>query len=394
MLALQTLTRQLAFIGKELVEVLRRPGAVLSLIGGPFLIMALFGSGYTGIRPPLRTVLVVPPDSGLTTDRATYQELAPGLDIIDLVSDAEAAEAELRNRSVDIVVVAPTGLGDRFRAGEQSTIEVRVNTADPVAEANAGVLAARMAHEVNARLIEEAAAEGEGYALKAGRPEAVAIPPEVIAAPTRAELVNVAPTEPTVVSYFGPAVLALVLQHMAVTLVALSLVRERTSGMIELFRVSPLTTIELVTGKVVAFGVMAAGIGVATVVLLRWLGVPELGDPVYLVGVFGLLLLASLGLGLFIAVASDSERQAVQLSLLVLLASVFFSGFVLSVDEFSPLLRGVAYLLPVTHGIRLAQDVMLLGWTNAPWHAAALATIAAVLLVASWALLRRGMTRI
>ena len=43
-----------------------------------------------------------------------------------------------------------------------------------------------------------------------------------------------------------------------------------------------------------------------------------------------LLLVASLGLGLFIAVVSDSERQAVQLSLLVLLASVFFSGFVLS----------------------------------------------------------------
>ena len=48
-----------------------------------------------------------------------------------------------------------------------------------------------------------------------------------------------------------------------------------------------------------------------------------------------LLLLASLGLGLLIAVISDSERQAVQLSLLVLLASVFFSGFVLAIDEFT-----------------------------------------------------------
>ena len=67
-----------------------------------------------------------------------------------------------------------------------------------------------------------------------------------------------------------------------------------------------------------------------------------------------LLLVASLGLGLFIAVVSDSERQAVQLSLLVLLASVFFSGFVLPIDEFTEPVRALAYMLPVTHGIRAA----------------------------------------
>ncbi len=89
-----------------------------------------------------------------------------------------------------------------------------------------------------------------------------------------------------------------------------------------------------------------------------------------------------------------SERQAVQLSLLVLLASVFFSGFVLSIDEFIPQVRALAYALPVTHGIRLAQDVMLRGWTNEVWHVWALLGIALVLIVASWALLRRGMARI
>ena len=41
------------------------------------------------------------------------------------------------------------------------------------------------------------------------------------------------------------------------------------------------------------------------------------------------------------------------------------SGFVLNVDEFEPAVRGVAYVLPVTHGIRLAQDVMLHGWITA-----------------------------
>ena len=106
-----------------------------------------------------------------------------------------------------------------------------------------------------------------------------------------------------------------------------------------------------------------------------------------------MLLLASLGLGLLIAVVSDSERQAVQLSLLVLLASVFFSGFVLSIDQFSPPVRALAYALPVTHGIQLLQDLMLRGTTAAQWQAAALGVIALVTLVAAWLGLRRGMQR-
>ena len=41
----KTLTRILAIVGKELVSVVRRPGALISLVLGPFLIMALFGVG-------------------------------------------------------------------------------------------------------------------------------------------------------------------------------------------------------------------------------------------------------------------------------------------------------------------------------------------------------------
>lgn len=394
MIVLQTLTRLLAFVGKELVEVVRRPGALLSLIVGPFLIMAIFGLGYQGFRTPLRTVVVIPADSGLPTDLATYQNLAPGMEVQEISQDRAATEQRLRDRTIDVAIIAPPQLQQRFQAGQQSVIEVKVNVVDPTQQAYAGVLAAQLSSEVNRRIIEQAAGQGQAYAVNAGQPNATQIPPDVIAEPTRAELENVAPTTPTVVSFFGAAVVALILQHLALTLVALSLVRERTSGIIELFRVAPVSTWEIIVGKILAFGVLAAVVGGATVALLGVLGVPLLGSAWFLAGVLGLLLLASLGLGILIAILSDSERQAVQLSLLVLLASVFFSGFVLSIDEFIPQVRALAYALPVTHGIRLAQDVMLRGWTNEVWHVWALLGIALVLIVASWALLRRGMARI
>ena len=49
-------TRTVAFFIKEIIEVIRRPGVLVSLILGPFLIMALFGIGYSGYRKPLETV--------------------------------------------------------------------------------------------------------------------------------------------------------------------------------------------------------------------------------------------------------------------------------------------------------------------------------------------------
>ena len=387
--------RLLAFVGKELTETLRRPGAIVSLVLGPFLIMAVFGLGYNGVKRPLETVVVAPPTSGLPADAASYQALAgAGLHIAEVTMDRSTGEARLAAGTADVVIVAPEDPDARFQAGEQSIIEVLVDTVDPVAVNYAGFLAAGLASEVNRQIIERAAAEGQGYALAAGEANAAAIPPNVVAAPTRAQLTNQAPSQPGVIAYFAPAVLALILQHMAVTLVALSLVRERTSGVIELFRIAPVSSGEVLGGKVLAFGLLGGGIATITLALMvAAFGVPILGDQGVIAGTIALLLVASLGLGLFIATISDSERQAVQLSLLVLLASVFFSGFVLSIDEFTPAVRAVAYALPVTHGIRLLQDLMLRGGTNEAWEFLALGVIAMVTLVGAWVLLRRGMTR-
>ena len=390
-----TVLRLLALVGKELVEVVRRPGALLSLVLGPFLIMAVFGLGYNGVHRALETVVVVPPEAGLPTDVKTYQDLAGGgLHIAAVVDDAAQAEAGLQDGSIDVVVVAPADAEAQFKAGKRSVIEVVVNTVDPLRADYAGFLASNVSNAVNQTIIRKAVEESEGYATAASGGSAAVIPPEVVAAPTEARVTNVAPSEPRVLSYFGPAVLALILQHLAVTLVALSLVRERTSGVIELFRVAPVNAWEVMAGKVLAYLLIGAGIAAITVWLLVGVfQVPMLGDPAALAVTIGLVLLASLGIGLVIAVVSDSERQAVQLSLLLLLASVFFSGFVLAISEFSEPVRALAFTLPVTHGIRLMQDIMLRGGTTQTWEYAALGLIAFVTFAASWLGLRRNMAK-
>jgi ABC-2 type transport system permease protein len=315
----------------------------------------------------------------------------PGVDLVSVQADVESARQALRDQAVDVVIVAPSDLQANFEAGRQSTILVEYNIVSPVKANYALVLAQQLAYGVNQQIIERAAAKGVSEVGTLGRTSP--IPPAVIAAPTRADPHNLAPVDPSLTSFFGPAVLALILQHMAVTLTALSLVRERHTGVFDVLRVSPVSAVEIILGKLVAFAILGAGMSVVILGLLVYaFHAPFLGDA-GLVGItIGLVLAASLGIGLLISVISDSERQAVQLALLVLLGSVFFSGFILDVQQFIPAVQVIGDLLPVTHGIRLLQDLMLRGATTESWRLSALLVIALVTLATTWGFLRRGLS--
>ena len=391
---LKSLIRVTSFIGKELRELRRRPGVIATLVLGPLLVMMLFGIGYTGQRTPFTAEVVLPPDSGMPTDPAFYQEMTEDRMTVQQVgTDKEAAIQRLRDQEVALVVVAPVDAEGRLRNGEQSVIEVYWNEVDPLDDGLARLAMQIMVGELNQEIIRRAAAEGLTVAQAEG--QAIELDPNVIAEPTRAEEQNVAETAPGTIAFFGPAVFALVLQHLAITLTALSLVRERLSGQMDRYRVSPLNSAELLIGKYVAYAffslLVSAIVGGA---MVAWLGVPNLSDWPILVGIVLLLTFASLGVGILISLVADSERQAVQLSMLVLLASVFFSGFVLPVEDFIEAVRPVAYALPVTHGIATLQEAMLRGQVSSVWMLGALAGIGLLLYVIALLRLRRLMHRV
>ncbi|HEV8053360.1 MAG: ABC transporter permease [Chloroflexi bacterium] len=389
----KSLTRIFSQARKELLQVTRRPAAFASLILGPFLLMALFGAGFTGVRAPLTTVLVIPPELDLPRDAQFYQDLSgPALRIVGIADRADEALASLDARDLDLVVIAPADATQALREGRQAEITVAFDEIDPALDTYDRVLAYNLSQAVNKEIITRAVQEGEAYALAQleGQGDLTQIPPEVIAAPTRANTVNQSPVTPSIVHFFAPAILALILQHMAVTMSALSLVRERLSGTMELFRVSPATSMELLAGKYIGFAVISAIIATAIVLLVVYgLGTPMLGSPLALAAILALVVFASLGLGLLISVIADSERQAVQLALLVLLASVFFSGIVLPVQDFRVPVQVLSYVLPVTHGITLLQNVMLRGEIGDVWQIAVLGVEGLILFILTALLLRR-----
>jgi ABC-2 type transport system permease protein len=206
--------------------------------------------------------------------------------------------------------------------------------------------------------------------------DATRVPPDVLASPFSVQATNTVPAEPTAIGFFTPAVVVLLLQHIAVSLASLSMVRDRLLGAMEIYRVAPVRPLEIILGKSLSYGLLLGLVGAALVFLVnRLLGVPILGDPLWAVLTLGLLLFSSLGLGFFVAGFAETETQAVQLAMLVLLASIFFGGFFLALDTLWQPIRAISYLLPVTLGSLDLRDVMLRGATPEPATLVALALI-------------------
>jgi ABC-2 type transport system permease protein len=253
---------------------------------------------------------------------------------------------------------------------------------DAILEEESGAGAATEAREIESAL-------GD---LRGHLDRAQALDPEVLVSPFGAEVEQIAATPPQPAIFYVPGTLILLIQHLGVTFAGLSLVRERQLGLTDLFRVSPLTVTEALTGKYLAFLMMAGGVAAILTGTMFLFGVPTPYSTLGYVLVLVFVILASLGLGFLISAISRTDSQAIQYSMTVLLVSIFFSGFILPLEQLIPPVRVLSYLIPGTYGVAALQDLLFRGVRVETWLAVGLVAYAALLAVASWWAVRRDVT--
>ncbi|NTU85415.1 MAG: ABC transporter permease [Chloroflexales bacterium] len=227
-------------------------------------------------------------------------------------------------------------------------------------------------------LAEIAAAKSDLRVLNGSLEIFVSTPADRLVSPVTQSYSNLRGAAYPAVVFYAPGVLALLIQHTAITLGALALVRERMMGAFEVFRVAPVSLPQLIIGKYLGYTVFIALAAVALIVAMALLGVPLLGSWLEFAGLILLLIVASLGVGFLISALSGSDSQAIQLAMISLLLSIFFSGFFIALESFAWPALPVAYSIPMTHGLAGFQSVMLKGIPVAGWSWLGLAIIAVV----------------
>lgn len=458
------LIKALSFFIKEFHDIRRQPRLLLSLVGGPMLVLGAFGATFRSSMPYISTVLVWPENGvpGVNREQA-IEFIGSKFRLVDVTSDEEAAMAMLEAGQVDAVQIIPDG---NFAPGDQQRPEIRVfsRSIDPTAEAWIRSMAYGELNFVNQQLLAQEAVQAKGKAqeidgslagyqadfeelradiqnleiertrrelremrellqelviflppaslaqanvspelsdvyrdinllqddlnemedaldasetaLRSERLDSaideikqlrstigvfVDLPAENIISPVRETYTNLRGSTYSLVIFYAPSVLALLIQQLAVTLASLGLVRERQMGSFEMFRVSPLVFSQILLGKSLAYILYVTVAGVILTALLALLKVPL---PVYALQHVALLVLlatASVGLGFLISAVSQTDSQAIQLTMLVLLLSIFFTGFFLPLTGFSWPAWIIGAMLPMTHAIEGFQELLLKG---------------------------------
>jgi len=159
-----------------------------------------------------------------------------------------------------------------------------------------------------------------------------------------------------------PGLIGVILTMTMVLFTGVAIVRERERGNMELLIATPLSSSELMIGKVLPYA--AIGLIQTTVILVLgvWLfDVPVRGSllDVYLASV--LLILANLTLGLLISTKAQSQFQAMQMTFFVFLPSILLSGFMFPFAGMPRVVQWLAEVLPLTHFLRLIRGIMLRG---------------------------------
>ena len=163
-------------------------------------------------------------------------------------------------------------------------------------------------------------------------------------------------------NFYIPGVIGIVLQIGTTFATATAVVREREKGTLETLLVSPLSRWGLMLGKLVPY--LCIGMTMATLLFLfmRYLfGVPIAGNVIAMMFATFVYVFALLSLGLLVATKAENQMQALQISMVFMLPSVFFSGFVFPRETMPWIFQALGALLPATYFISLARAIILRG---------------------------------
>ncbi len=331
---MNSLSRLIAIVRKE-VRQLRRDRLTFGMVVGlPIIQMLLFGYAINTDVRNLRTAIANEADSHLSREFVAAIGQSQVANIVAHVDSPVALEELLRRGDVSIGVHIPHDFDRRVVDADRAAAHLLVDGSDPTILGVANQLV-RMP-----------------LAFDSAEPEPRRLDNLVVRPyynPERRTPVNIV-----------PGLMGVILTMTMMLFTAVAIVRERERGNLELLINTPLSSAELMIGKVIPYIL----IGLIQLALILAVGrllfeVPVRGSIADLYMAAALFIAANLALGLLISTIAKTQFQAMQMTVFVLLPSILLSGFMFPFDGMPRFAQVLGELLPNTHFIRLTRGIML-----------------------------------
>jgi ABC-2 type transport system permease protein len=339
--------RILAIAKKEYRQLKRDTRMLFIVFFFPVVLLAIFGYAINFDVKHIKIAVYDQDKSDYTREYVDGLISSEYFDLVKYVSDDNEIKTLLDEKIVQAVIVFPNDLSRRLNNNEEVKVQYLVDGVD-------GNTATVIVNYVNAATFSYSLKLTEEYLAVTGKKMYVPISlePRFWFNP---ELVSVL--------FLIPGLMGMILIITAVISVSLSIVREKERGTIEQINVSPLSSLELIIGKILPYIVIS--LINATIVLTAGyvlFGVAIKGDPLLLLLGTLTFLFAAIGLGIFISTVADSQQVAFQAAnVSSLLPSLILSGFIFPIESMPTVIQWVTNITPAKFYIVILRAILLRG---------------------------------
>lgn len=331
----------ITFVRKEFYHVLRDRKTLLILFGMPVVQILIFGFALTNEVKNSQIVVM-----DYSKDIATQQiiskiEASRYFTIEKSILDYKQVEAAFKEGKIKLAVIFPANFNDDLVHLNRAQVQVIADASDPNI--------ANMLTNYITSIVQD-------YQSDLNKTLAV---PYRITAETRM-LYN--PQQKSVHSMV-PGVMALILMLVCVMMTAISIVREKETGTMEVLLVSPFKPFLVILSKAVPYLLLSL-INVITILLMSvyLLELPINGNVFLLFGISTLYIITCLSLGILISIKTETQQAAMTISLMgMLLPTIMFSGFMFPIENMPLPLQIISNVVPAKWYNIIIKSIMIKG---------------------------------
>jgi ABC-2 type transport system permease protein len=342
------LRRTRAIARKEIIQVWRDPRSLMVVLLMPLMQMALLGYG---VNLDIKHVTICTFDrEGSQRSEALMKafQASPYFDIVEAEHDYDSVKRAIDRGRCKMAIVIPPDFSEDLSASNSASVQAILDATDD----NTANIALGYAQSVVGSF---------SGTVQVQRSQSLGQQPP--AAPAVAQYRVWFNEDLVSRDFIIPGVVALVLALVGSQLTSLTLSREWERGTMEVLVSTPVTRMELMTGKILPYffiGLFDAAL--CLVIAVVWFEAPFRGTLTTLFLTTSLYLVVVLGLGYFISASIRSQVGASQIALVAtMLPTTLLSGFAFPIDQMPPIIRGVTYLVPARYYFAILKGVFLKG---------------------------------
>jgi len=331
----------ITFLKKEFAHVLRDRKTLLILFGMPIAQILIFGFALTNEVKNAKIVVIDYAKDVASQKLVTKLEASQYFEIEKTVLGADQIDKSFKEGVIKLALVIPSNFGADLAHQNHAQIQVIADASDPNT-------ANTLTNYISSIVVDyqQELSRSAGISFRIVPETRMLYNPQLLG-----------------VYNFVPGVMALVLMLVCVMMTAVSIVREKEMGTMEILLVSPFKPLMVVISKAIPYLLLSL-INVAIILLLSVyvLDLPIHGSILLLFVESTLFIITCLTVGIFISVKTASQQVAMLISLMgMMLPTILFSGFMFPIENMPVALQVISNVVPAKWFYIIVKAIMIKG---------------------------------